>query len=253
MFKATLSKINLLSDSISTIGELIDEATFKITKQGMTLIAADRAMVAVVDFKIDASAFDKFEVDKEEAIGLNITNFLSVLKRAGGSDKIHFNLTDSKLELLLEGTTKRKFVLPLIDLGKEEVPPVEQLEEQFTTTIKLKPEVLQAGIADAEIVADSVVFECNSSRFLMRAEGDISQTELELEKGSEALIEMKSNNAAKSRYPLDYLKKMIKAAKLTDVVLLQFGQDFPIKLSFKSADEKVNLIMVLAPRVSESE
>ncbi|MFQ6120306.1 MAG: DNA polymerase sliding clamp, partial [Methanosarcinales archaeon] len=60
MFKATITDVNLLRDSISTIAELIDEGIFKIAKDGISLVAADRAMVAVVDFKILSTAFEKY-------------------------------------------------------------------------------------------------------------------------------------------------------------------------------------------------
>jgi len=248
MFKATISDINLLRDSISTIAEIIDEGIFKIDKKGIGLIAADRAMVAVVDFKILSPAFDNYDVDKEQAIGLNIGNLLSVIKRAGAGDKISLSLKDAKLEIVIENSSKRRFVIPLIDLSQEEVPPIEQLE--FTARVEIKPEIIESGIADAEVVADSVLFEASSAKFSMKAEGDISFTQLELEKGNESLVELKSDKETKARYPLDYLKKMIKAAKIADSVSLEWGQDYPMKLGFKSMN-KVSLTMILAPRVME--
>lgn len=248
MFKATLSNPALLTDSISSIAELIDEGLFKVSKEGVSLVAADRAMVAVVDFKISSSAFESYEIDEDRAIGLNIGNLLSVLKRATGKDKVTLNLQDSKLQVEISNSSKRKFVVPILDLGQDEVPPVGQLE--FTASSELKPEILQSGIDDAEIVADSVLFHTTPTKFTMRAEGDVSRSELELEQGNAALIKLESNGEVKSRYPLEYLKKMIKAAKIADSVSIQFGQDYPMKLFFKSGD-KASLQFVLAPRVSE--
>lgn len=248
MFKATLAEAHWLTDSIATIGELIDEGVFKIAKDGISLIAADRALVAVVDFKISSSAFEKYDLDKETQIGLNVTNLLSIMKRASAEDKLSLNLIDSKLEIVLEGASKRRFHLPLLDLGQEEVPPIDQLE--FKAIAELKPEVIQYGIADADVVSDSVLFEASGSSFGMRAEGDISSAQLELEKGNSNLVNLKTEEEVKARYPLDYLKKMIKAAKLADLVTLQWGQDYPMKMSFKSGD-KVSLSFVVAPRVSE--
>ncbi|MEM5834678.1 MAG: proliferating cell nuclear antigen (pcna) [Candidatus Aenigmatarchaeota archaeon] len=248
MFKAKLSDVSLLRDSISTIAELIDEGIFKITKDGISLTAADRALVAVVDFKISSKAFDEYEVEKEQSIGVNMGNFLSVLKRAGSGDKVSLRLQDSKLEVILENSSRRRFVVPLIDLSQEEVPPIEQLE--FTSKAELKPEILEAGIEDAEVVSDSVLFEASREKFSMIAEGDISSAQLELEKGNEALLELKADGNVRARYPLDYLKKMVKAAKIADSVTLEWGQDYPMKLSFKLED-KLSLNFVLAPRVME--
>ena len=248
MFKATLKEVGLLRDSIATIGELIDEGIFKIEKDGISMIAADRAMVAVVDFKILSKAFEKYDIDKEQSIGMSVGNLLSVLKRAGAGDKISFNLQDAKLEIVLENSSRRRFVIPLLDLSQEEVPPIDQLE--FTAKAQINPEIIESGIADAEVVADSVLFEGNDGKFGMRAEGDVSSAHLELERGNEALMELKTDGETKARYPLSYLRKMLKAAKIADSVTIEWGQDYPMKLKFKAAD-KVNLEMILAPRVVE--
>ena len=66
MFKATLNGPGLLVDSLASIAELIDEGIFKITPTGISLVAADRAMVAVADFHLSKSAFEEFELDSDQ-------------------------------------------------------------------------------------------------------------------------------------------------------------------------------------------
>lgn len=248
MFKATLSQPSLLVDSLASIAELIDEGIFKITTSGISLVAADRAMVAVADFHLSKNAFESFEVDSDQSIGLNITNLLLVLKRSSAKDTLKFNLEKNRLHIEIANGGKRRFVVPLIDLTQEEIPQIEQLE--FSTKAELRPEVLQSGIDDAEIVSDSVLFHTSPGKFVMRSEGDVSSAELELEAGNSHLLSLEAQSETRSRYPLDYLKKMVKAAKIADSVLIEFGQDYPMKLSFKSGD-KASLQFVLAPRVSE--
>ena len=164
MFKAVITDIPLLRDSISSIAEIIDEGIFKINKDGISLVAADRAMVAVVDLNIFSKAFEKFELDKDISIGLNVSNLLSVIKRASPDDKITMNLQNNKLELMIEGSSKRRFTVPILDLSQEEVPPIDQLE--FTSDAEIRPEIIESGIQDAEIVADSVLFETSPSKFV---------------------------------------------------------------------------------------
>ena len=248
MFKAVMSDSGLLKDSISTIGELIDEGVFKVGKNGLGLIAADRAMVAVIDFKLPATIFDKFEVDKEQSIAVNVTNLVSVLKRVGANEKLEMELKDNKLEITMTNASKRKFTVPLLDITQEEIPPINKLE--FTAKAKVKADVLKNGIEDADIVSDSVVFEATKGSFSMRASGDISSAELILEKGNDALLDVNATGVIRARYPLDYLKKMIKAAKLANEINLRWSKDYPMRMDFTSVD-KVSLGFVLAPRVSE--
>lgn len=248
MFKATLADVNLLRDAVVAIAEIIDEGIFKITKDGISFVAADRAMVAVVDFFLAASAFEKYEVDAEQKIGLNIMNFLSVVKRAGTGDKINFDLKGAKLQILIEGASKRRFLVPLLDIGDEEIPPVNQLE--FKSKVRMKSAILQNGISDAEIIGDSVILETTPTRFGMIAEGDVSKAELELEKGNEALIELSAASDIKARYSLEYLKKMAKAARLSDSVTIEHGPDYPLRMAFAAGD-KARISFIIAPRVTE--
>jgi len=249
MFKATLADVNLLRDAVAAIAEIIDEGVFRITEEGISFVAADRAMVAVVDFFLDASAFEKYDLDKEQKIGLNIMNFLSVIKRTGTGDKITFDLKDAKLQILIEGASRRRFLVPLLDIGDEEIPPVEQLD--FKSKIHMNAAVLQSGISDAEIIADSVILEATPTGFGMIAEGDVSKAELELEKGNEALFKLIATGNAQARYSLEYLKKMVKASKLSDSVTLELGQDYPLRMAF-TAGNKARISFILAPRVTES-
>jgi proliferating cell nuclear antigen len=243
--------VSLLRDSISSIGELIDEAHFKITKDGISLLASDRAMVAVVDFQISSKAFEKYEVGEDQSVGLNITNLMTVLKRAGTNDKLTLKLKEDKLEIIIEGQSRRRFVVPLIELREEEIPPIDQLE--FTSKVKISPSVLQNGISDAEVIGDSVIFDVNPNRFGMLAEGDVSMAELQLEKGNEALMELATGDGSvRARYALDYLKKMVKAAKIADTVSIEYGQDYPMRMSFTVSD-KLKLNFIIAPRVTESD
>ena len=53
---------------------------------------------------------------------------------------------------------------------------------------------------------------------------------------------------AKSKYSLEYLQKFIKAGKLSDVVQIQYSNDYPARLDFKG---NVEMTFVLAPRVEE--
>ena len=248
MFKAIMSDSSLFRDSISTIGELIDEGIFKLDKNGLSLIAADRAMVAVIDFKLPATIFDKFEVDKEQNIAVNITNLVSVLKRVVPNGKLELELKDNKLEIVMKNSSTRKFTVPLLDITQEEIPPINQLE--FNAKAKIKSDILKNGIDDAEIVSDSIILEATKDNFNMSASGDISSAELTLEKGNDALLDLNVTGTVRARYPLDYLKKMIKASKLADDVNLRWSKDYPLRMDFSSVD-KVSLGFVLAPRVSE--
>ena len=156
---------------------------------------------------------------------------------------------DRNVIVVVEGSGKRKFDLPTLDI-KSENPPIDQLA--FTGRVDLESGVFEQGVEDADVVADSMVFELNKEAFKLRAKGDISSAELELKKGENGLINLEASEAMRARYPIDYLKKISKACKLAKQVSLEFGNNYPIRISFTQMD-KVNLNFILAPRIADEE
>src|SRR3989344_7552865 len=99
MFEAKIEDISLLRESIAAIADLIDECEMKIGNEGIELIASDRAVVAVVDFFLTRESFKEYEIDKEVKIGINLVNFLQILKRATSDDTMKLKLEDNKLKI----------------------------------------------------------------------------------------------------------------------------------------------------------
>jgi proliferating cell nuclear antigen len=246
MFKIVLSDVDLLKNSIPIIAEIIDEGIFNIDQNGMSLLSPDRTMVSVVDFRVPSSAFEEFKVEGQEALGLNLANLTAVLKRAKGSDKITLESGQNKLKVKIISSGTRTFEIPLIDVRTEK-PPVDQLA--FTATVDMDSAVLEEGVTDAELIGDSITLEAVPGLFRVFARGDTSSTQLEVKSG-ESGLNVQAKASVKAQYPLDYLKKMIKASKLAKQLKLEFGQDYPMRLIFKDVD-KIQLSFILAPRVQE--
>ena len=249
MFKITLSDVGLLTNSIPIIAEIIDEGVFKIDQNGMSLVSPDRAMISVIDFRILSSAFDSYKVEAETMIGLNLDNFAAVLKRVRGNDKITLESTgkSNRLKITIENSGLRTFEIPVIDVNMEK-PPIDQLS--FNGAIEMASSVFEEGISDAEVIGDSVILEAGPEIFKMYARGDISSAHLEMKKKDKDILKLTIGEAIKSQYPLEYLKKIIKASKMSKNMVLEFGNDYPMRLTFKDID-KMQLSFILAPRVSE--
>ncbi len=244
--KLVLADPTYLKDSISVISDLVNEAKFKITKDGIEMIAMDPANVAMVVYKLLSSAFTEFTVDKDTELGINLANFKQVLRRAKANDILTLEIDDDgKLQIQLKGNTTRTFSLPIIDLEDKEqkVPNL-----TFPVTVLTASSVLNNAIEDADIVAESVTFAAEPGKFLVSAEGDLSKAHIEVKEGDETKVTTESKANIKAKYSIEYLKKMIQAAKLADNVSVCFNQDYPLRLEYKVVD-KLLLSFILAPRV----
>ncbi len=244
--KLVLAEPRFFKESISIISDLVTEAKFKITKDGLELIAMDPANVAMVIFKLLSSSFTQFELKEPEELAINLTNLKQILRRANSDDILSLETTeDNKLKVQLKSNTIRSFSLPTLDLEEKE-QKVPQLT--FPITITMDALMLSEAIEDVSVVAESVTFLGEKSQLLVKAEGDLSKAFIEIKNDENTSIKANGEEKYKAKYSLEYLKKMIAGSKLHDKVVLYFNTDYPLKLEYKVTD-KLLLSFILAPRV----
>ncbi|MCK5234346.1 MAG: proliferating cell nuclear antigen (pcna) [Candidatus Aenigmarchaeota archaeon] len=249
MFKAELNDVTLFRDALIAVSEFITEAVFKAKKDGIYMTAVDPTMVVLVNFKFLATEFSKYEIGSDKEISVNVEGLLSVLKRASSSDKVTLELDKDgkKLEITFVGKSTRKFVQPLINIEDSESP---EMKLDFSTVVDLQTSVLEDGIGDASIVSDTLILSADEKIFSISSKGDLNEVNLEIEKGNSAMLDITSKESSSSKFSLDYFKKIVKGGKLADVVKIEFGKDYPARLTFRKKDS-LELSYVLAPRVED--
>ena len=244
--RLTLAEPRYLKDSISIISDLVNEGRFKITPESIELVAMDPANVAMVIFKLLSSAFTEYDVKEDVEIAINLSNLKQILRRASPNDMLTLEVGEgNKLKVELKGTTHRTFNLPIIELEEKEqkIP-----ELKFPVSITTSSTILSEAIEDVDIVAESVMFIADAEKFSINAKGDLSQANIDVKAGDNTKINVEGSEKIKSKYSIEYLKKMMGASKLADNVVVNFNKDYPLKLEYKTVD-KVMLSFVLAPRV----
>ena len=243
--KLILVDSSYLKESVSVIADLVNEARFKFTADGMELIAMDPANVAMTIFRLLSSGFESYEHEKDMEVGVNLQSFKQILRRASPSDTLMLEVADNKLTIQMRASSTRTFSLPLIELEEREqrIPNL-----TFPLSVQLRSQVLTDAITDADIVAESVSFKCEPGMFTVNAKGDHSVANIEIKGDQNTRIKMDTKVDVKAKYSIEYLKKMITGAKIADTVEIQFNQDYPLRLDYKVVD-RMQLSFILAPRV----
>jgi proliferating cell nuclear antigen len=241
--KLVLAETKLIREPITIISDLVTEAKFKIGKNGIEMIAMDPANVAMVLFRLLSSAFVEYNVKEEVDIAINLNNLKQVLRRIKGNDNLTLELSENKLKLVLTGSTIRTFYLPLIDQQEKEH---KEPDLKFKTSIKCPSSMLNDAIEDVEIVAESVTFQSEDKKFIVNASGDTGKATVDIK--AEENVHIESSEKVKSKYSIEYLKKMIQGAKISSNVHIQFSKDYPLKLEYKELD-KIQMVFILAPRI----
>jgi len=227
----------------NAVSELIDEANLTVSKDGLRIFEPDAAMVVMVKSIFKPEYFEIFEVPEEEKIGINLHNFMDILK-------LH---NKEKLEITRDGTklairfldNNRRFTIPILNITETAKPETASLE--FKTVAEMPTKELKVAVTDADTLTDSLIFNFENNMMNFEAESDVSTYKKEV--NSDDLIIRKAENS-RSRYPVDYLKKILKAEKIFETVCINFGTDYPAKFDFKNGG-KLELSYLLAPRVPE--
>ncbi|NQU98137.1 proliferating cell nuclear antigen (pcna) [Candidatus Woesearchaeota archaeon] len=241
--KLTLSEPKFLKDSISIISDLVTEATFKITPDAIELVAMDPANVAMVIFKLLSSSFVEYDVKEEVGLSINMNDFKQVLRRAKANDSVNLEIEDNKFKITFKSNTTRTFFLPIIDVEdkQQKIPDL-----KFKATITTTTDIFNEAIEDANIISESVTMVVENKEFVVNASGDLSKANINIKADNDTKII--ADEKVKSKYSIEYLKKMIQGSKLSDKVMLQISNDYPLKLEYKVLN-KVQLAFILAPRV----
>lgn len=247
--KLTLAEPKYFKESINVISELVTEAKFKVTNNGIELVAMDPANVAMVIFKLLASCFVEYKIKGDTELGVNLNNLKQVLRRAKPNDALTLEFgDDNKLTIVLKSNTTRSFSIPIIDLeNKEQKIP----ELAFPIIVETSAELLNEAIEDISVVSESVTLMCEPKKLTIKGEGNMSKAQVEISADKNTRITDDEPDPVKSKYSIEYFKKMIGGSKISDRVTLLFDKEYPLKLDFKEVD-KVQLSFILAPRVENS-
>ena len=128
---------------------------------------------------------------------------------------------------------------------EEERQKVPELD--FKCMIEMPSNMFDEVVEDMDVVSDSVAFEVKDDIFNIQAAGNISTAKVSFKKDDFVKINSKEN--IRSRYSVEYLKKIIKGGKLSDTLTLWLSNDYPLKIEYKVID-KLSLTTILAPRVN---
>lgn len=234
-----LEDATLFAKSIDLISELVLEVRIKLTEFGLSIVAIDPANVSMVALRVPKSSFKEYEAE-DETLGVNLENLKKVLKRCGKTSSLILEKKENQLEIVIEDKVLRTFILSLIEIEAEEKDFPTHLE--YSSKVEIESQDLIDSIEDCAIITDACSLIVRENKFIIEAK------ELNSAKSEFSSDEVKIDGEnARARYSLEYLQKFMKAGKSFKTTLINFANDHPIRLDFKS--DTLSLSFLLAPRI----
>ncbi len=256
MFKASLDSAGTFIKIIDALATIIDNGTFKVSKDGLSMRSIDPTHVAMVDLEMSPKAFNDFQCDDTIPIRVNLIDLNRFIKRGSASDELELTLDQQRNKLKIKfkrGKSTRTFSLSLITEGEDEETPTPSLD--FNAKFNINTPDLQRAIKDAQIVGDYITISLSDEALVLDATGDSGDVTIEVEKDEISDLQVKGKQSA--IYSLEFLADIIKAGSVSNAVHVEFSTEMPVQFEFplkNDNDEETGKIKYfLAPRVEEEE
>ena len=249
-FRMRLPSADYFSDLMKAIQAVVDEGTFKISQEGMRLIAMDPAHISLVDFELSSSAAEEYACEGELQMTISISELMKFLKRAkkGESLTLSYDEDAKKLELtLVDATGSREKIFTLNTLETVEARSVTP-RLSFDAKARVSVDVVRDAVRDSGVVSDYVKITINPDAVIFLAKGELGTVQTKLSKMGAAVYEIEADKEVWAHFSINYLDKIVKpASSLSDEVVMQLSTNKPIKLSFPIPSGRLEYL--IAPRI----
>ena len=232
---------------LKTINVLVDEATFKLTPQGLTLRAMDPSRVAMIDIVIPRESCEEHLCTEEMKFCFSIDRYLGkTLKNITKNDAIRLDIQTGivdKMNTRLSSKLSRQFSMPLLEASEEEIPTP---QINFMYSAKLVLENVNTLLKDLD---DYVQIMGTQDSLTFEQKSDIEDFTSTLQKGDDTVLNIEAKEEAKAKYSVSYLKEILKAlSQLTYIIEVSYSTNMPMRISAE-LEHLGTVNFYLAPRI----
>lgn len=228
---------NAIRILFEALKDILTDVNLQISSEGLKIISMDGSKQAVVNLKLEANKFEKFNCQNPIRAGLNMTSLYKIIKSVKNSDIITFYiLSDSSTRLHIEIENKEKktnilTVLKLLDIDEDilDIPNIE-----FDTVKTMSSNDFQGYIRELSIITNKITLESNNNTFSLSGEGDFAETKINVGDSNDDLG--MTEHHAKGTFYIKYLLLFTKSTNLCTIVEIYLKNRFPLILVYNVAN-----------------
>ena len=251
-FTIKLENSKILKTIVETLSKIFDEINFMVSPEGLKVKGMDPSKICLIELNFRKADFDDYECNGACKVGLMLSDFDKILKRASSNDalELSFKEDEQKLKVKMirkESNKSRVFSLVSLDLEIED-PPMENLNSlEYPATWSIDTDFFIEAIKDGEIYSEVLNIKAIESLGLtFTSSGAIGEMEYSL--GLDDFISDDLSNTQEGSFSIIFLKSIMKLSNITEKLEISAKTDHPIKLIF-NLFEGAELKYFLAPRV----
>lgn len=182
MLEAKLEQAELLKKVLDAIKELVTDANFDCSDEGIKLQAMDNSHVALVSLNLAKSGFTDYRCDRDMSLGMSLASLQKIVKCAGNNDMVTLRADESLdvLALLFEAKKQDRigeYEMKLMDIDAEHLGIPDTV---YDAEIDLSSAEFARIIRDLKELGESVKIEVSKEGVRFSADGDIGSASVTL-------------------------------------------------------------------------
>ncbi|MGC8645185.1 MAG: DNA polymerase sliding clamp [Thermoplasmata archaeon] len=223
---------------------LVQEARVDFKPDGISSKVMDPARVAMIALEIKKDAFQEFNVDGEDSLGLDIEKMRNFLRLTGPNEIIDMKFDGKRISMKIGNLSAS---IPIIDPSTLTTPKIPTIEPQDKIVTDLS--LLATGIKAAEGISEVVTFTMKSDEMRIYAKGETESETTEMTVPRSQAKEYIFTSDARSSFALEYLTKFLRALESTEEVSIALGNDYPLRMEAPILNGKGKVTFLIAPRI----
>lgn len=260
MLEARFIRGSTFKKIIESIKDLVNDANFDCSSNGIELQAMDKTHTCLVCLKINQDGLDFYRCDRNISMGLNLPTLSKMLKCGDSDDSITIKAHDVgdtvtiTLEKLGTRVKTSDFTLKLIDIDSENlnIP-----ETGYTAVVKLRSLEFSKISKDLNQIGLSVTISITENAVKFSSSGDVGSANITLlqrcatDNGADD-VNISFSEPIAIAFALKWFNHFIKATPLSSHVTLSMKKDLPLGVEYEIQDIG-HLRFYLAPRLTDEE
>lgn len=225
---------------LEALKDLLDECNIHFDENGMKIKAIDGSQVALVHVRLDKDNFNKYVIERDLSIGINISGLHKLLKTVDTSDVLKLFVAKNdrnKLCIQVENSVKNSILklnykLLDIDDGDIDIPDV-----TFDNIITMPSVDLHNYCRLMNNIGTDVDIKSVGNELFISCKGDSSDMDAHIRSnGSDIDVSSdKGEEIVQGCYKLKFLLLFTKAYNLSGTVELLLMNDYPMILKYEIA------------------
>jgi len=231
---------------IGAIGDIVEDAMFICTDDGVTFRGMDGAHVALLDVTFPKSSFESYE-HTTSFFGINIADFKAVLNSCGNNDLVEISIEEEhEVKIKVDGTLKMKFNLKLIEKTETNIP-IPKID--YKTKATIEPATLTRVLSNLRSISEYIEIDSKIEGIQFLSKGDSGDAVISIEKNSSDLKKYETLEDTNAVYSLDYMAKIIRnIGKTSKNISIQYSNKNPMHMIFEMPS-MITVNYYLAPRI----